>query len=345
MTTTPDPFEVRLDDLSLRCDALETTIGKLTAERAVAGEEVIYRPPIWSQLAAYSAADDRRIIESIFLDGVISPGDLKITPRAEGTNLSVDVAPGHVVVLGTEQADQGRYLCPLAHRVNLALAAGPAAGQSRFDLIVAHVIESSDPDTPTDWAVEVVRGEASTAPGVPPAPASSYPLAVVGPIAQGTASITANLIADRRHISRPAPLGGIHEQTRWMSGLVTTEWLIPWEPAEVLPVMPWPTIVTAHFNGSVRADRMAPTVPRTGLRHQLAPGAGWIQSQSLDRSEHGLDTRSFHRMDVFHLAAGQGPCAVQPIVGIDYDWGSQAGAIWTNCQLTVQMLPRGSLVT
>ena len=176
-------------------------------------EAVVFRPPLWSQMGSYSAADDRRLIQATFNDGVIDVDDLRVSPRAEGPNMSVDIAPGHVVIPGRDQADQGRYLCPLAQRVNLPVPAGPAAGQHRRDWIIASVDEGDGVTVEPTWTLGVYRGTPGITLTEPPWtaadpwPASASVLAFITPIGANTSRITGEEIVDARVRTRPASVG------------------------------------------------------------------------------------------------------------------------------------------
>jgi len=200
----------RVDQLEKAVHDLEERLAAITPHAV--GDDVIYRPPLWTQPAAFSAADDRRLILSAFMPGVVDFADLKVTQRAEGANLSVDVAPGHVVVEGTDQADQGRYLSPLAQRRNIPLLAGPSAGSHRQDQIVAVVHDDPNADPP--WEVVALRGVPGPTNLPPPNETvdqvrSFYRLATVGPIHTNTNQITNQMIFDWRKLARPASTGAI----------------------------------------------------------------------------------------------------------------------------------------
>jgi hypothetical protein len=214
-TTTPEIAGIpeRVDKLEVVTGDLEERVAALISEAEVALEGVVYRPPLWSQNSAYSAADDRRLIMSALRPGVIDLNDLKIQPRQEGANMSVDVLPGHVVVPGTDQADQGHYVCPLAQRVNVPIPAGPAAGNHRRDYIYARVFEPGG-EAPAYWQVECITGPpgpvGQDAPYIhndPPHPNSAYMLGVIQYTRFDTTQITAPMIFDFRKLARPASTG------------------------------------------------------------------------------------------------------------------------------------------
>jgi hypothetical protein len=216
-TDPPDPImpgveaiPERVDRLEVEVTDLDTRVGTLQSQATVADEEVIYRPPLWSQNSAYSASDDRRLIMAALRSGVIDLTDLKVIPRQEGANLSVDVLPGIVVIAGTDQADQGNYVCALSQRVNIPLPAGPAAGNHRRDYIYARVFEPGG-EEPAYWQVECAPGPPGPsnqeAPYIFDHPPSTYILGVVQYITSGTSVVSAQMIFDYRKLARPAPTG------------------------------------------------------------------------------------------------------------------------------------------
>lgn len=172
----------------------------------------IYRPPLWAQTGEFDAADDRQVITAMLWPGVIEAAHLKVQPHSPSPNLTVDVAPGLVVVAGTDQPDQGTFVCPLSQTVNVPLVHGPAPPNTRSDLIIARVYEPGDQDA--YWRVEPVMGTANPDGRwqFPPTPASSIGLAVVDVGDQFTTQITPERITDLRHLSRPVPQGSTFAQ-------------------------------------------------------------------------------------------------------------------------------------
>jgi hypothetical protein len=182
--------DVTLEELDARLTVLEGMLGAQPDPTA----------PLWMQNVAYPAAKDRGLIEAIWpASGVTTAGGLLVSPRAQGANLSVDVAAGAAVVHGTDAPDQGAYLFEF-DTTNLPLAAPPGAGQERRDLVIVRATDDAvvgDTGRP--------RGELAIIPGTPGAagiaptlPPSSTPLAELGPITINTAQITPALITDRR---------------------------------------------------------------------------------------------------------------------------------------------------
>jgi hypothetical protein len=92
-------------------------------------------PPLWLQDLTYPARIDRQLMEAMWIEGVVS--GLGLRQRAEGANLSVDVAAGYALVEGDDQTGQGSYLLSLDGKVNVPL--DTADTSSRVDLLILRV--------------------------------------------------------------------------------------------------------------------------------------------------------------------------------------------------------------
>lgn len=155
--------------------------------------------PLWMQDQTYSGLADRTLIDSVFATaGIIKPGDLVVTQRAAGANMSVDVAAGSVVVAGTDVSEQGKYLNRSSAVTNVAIATAPGSGNSRIDVIYARDIdEDAIGGSTNDWIISVVAGTASGSPSVPAIPASSIALAHVLVGTSVTSIVNANITDTR----------------------------------------------------------------------------------------------------------------------------------------------------
>jgi hypothetical protein len=164
--------------------------------------------PLWMQNVLYDGNEDRWLMEALASDGIVNAGDLKVTQRAAGTNMSVDVAAGMIFVPGTDNPlTQGTYLCRLPSTKNVTLDAAPSAGTSRYDIIVAEVRDGQVNLGPNhDWQLRAIKGTAASTPIEPTLPPSVVPLARVT-IASGTAAITNGMILDRRYFAKDWAVG------------------------------------------------------------------------------------------------------------------------------------------
>ena len=158
--------------------------------------------PLFMQGNTYASRRLRELVGYVFdVEGVIKPetGALKVAPRADGANMSVDVAAGACAILGDDAAGQGMYVQPSTAVENLPIGAAPGSN-SRIDLVVARVRDASvTGGVSSDWVLEVIPGDVAGVPVAKPVPASAIPLAQVL-VAAGTLSITgaAGVITDRR---------------------------------------------------------------------------------------------------------------------------------------------------
>lgn len=156
--------------------------------------------PLFMQGNTYAARRLRELVGYIFdTEGVVKPetGALRVSARAAGANMSVDVAAGTCAILGDDQAGQGMYLCPSTAVENLPIGAAPGSN-SRIDLVTARLRDAAvTGGTASDWILEVIPGTVAASPVAPAVPASAIPLAQIT-VAAGTLSIDAAKITDRR---------------------------------------------------------------------------------------------------------------------------------------------------
>jgi hypothetical protein len=160
---------------------------------------------------SFSAQDFRTLLDGLVVTtGVSYTTDLAVSQRAAGANFSVDVAAGHAVIAGTSVADQGKYMVQNTATLNVTITAGGSA-TARYDLVYAQVRDKqSDGGSAYDFVIDKVTGTvgagqvvAAGGAGVA-TPANAIPLAQIGPVVTGTASITTSLITSLRPYIGPA---------------------------------------------------------------------------------------------------------------------------------------------
>lgn len=157
---------------------------------------------LWQQNESFSAQDDRAIIAALFTAGVFDPGggDLEVTERDAGANMTVDVASGRCVVAGTEQSDQRSYLCVFDDSGNIPVTAADGS-DTRIDRVVVRVRDSAVSGADDQPVVEVVAGTPGA--GEPPSePGSSITLATIT-VGANVSSISDGDITDAREVSEP----------------------------------------------------------------------------------------------------------------------------------------------
>lgn len=137
-------------------------------------------------------------------------GDLAVTQRGAGANMSVDIARGGAYVLGDDATDQGYYFVYNDATFNVVIAAADPTNP-RIDLIIARVKDVAEGGAAGDtWTLEVVAGTPAGSPSAPALPASALKLAQVA-VAAAAASITNANITDFRSMAttslyeRPTP--------------------------------------------------------------------------------------------------------------------------------------------
>ena len=134
--------------------------------------------PLWTQDTKYPARLDRQLFATMPL-GVSGRDQLWVTQRQQGTNFSVDVSAGNAVIPGV---DDTNYLCRSTAIENRDIAAPPASGTSRIDLVYAQVTDPQAQGTTGDasWDIKVATGTAVASNPQPPAlPSFAIPLARV----------------------------------------------------------------------------------------------------------------------------------------------------------------------
>lgn len=153
--------------------------------------------PLLAQNGTYDARALRQLVDLQHGFGVVGDGDLKVTQRGAGANMSVDVAAGRAIIPNST-ATRGNYLCRSDAVTNVAIAAAPTAPNSRIDLIVARVYDTEYGDGSDTWEIVRVAGTPATSPVPPALPAGSIYLAQVT-VGSDVASITNAAIGDLRY--------------------------------------------------------------------------------------------------------------------------------------------------
>jgi hypothetical protein len=122
--------------------------------------------------------------------------------------MSVDVAAGRAVLVGTHFSFQGTYGVDARSTTNLVVSAAHGT-LDRKDLVVAKVEDQAYTGSTSAWSLAVVDGTAAVSPAEPDPPANSLTLAMIDvPAADG--AIGSAQITDRRtYTGRAAALGGV----------------------------------------------------------------------------------------------------------------------------------------
>lgn len=138
-------------------------------------------------------------------DGVALPGDLVVSQRGAGANMSVDVAAGSFACTGDTVANQGMYVAQSTATFNVPITTANATNP-RIDLIVAQIYDkqAGGGATTYSWSPIAVPGTPAASPVAPALPASSLLLAQVTVPANATSIVTSNISDERVQLQTPA---------------------------------------------------------------------------------------------------------------------------------------------
>lgn len=161
----------------------------------------VVTPPLFQTIdGAYDGASLGLPYRDLVAEGVVSSGDLAVTQRGAGANMSVDVAAGVAWVRGDDSVSQPAYRVYNDATVNLAVDAAHAS-LARVDRVVAEVRDAAFSGVSTDWRLRVITGTPAGSPVAPALPNSAMSLATVSVPALDTA-ITNSQITDTRTAAR-----------------------------------------------------------------------------------------------------------------------------------------------
>ena len=155
-------------------------------------------PALWMQNRTdHTAENDRALLSMMFMGrrGVVLKDDLKVTQSGTPA-MSVSVAAGKAIVLGSETANQGQYGVwnDAAKTVTISAADGT---NPRRDIIVARIRDSAYSGGSDTFTIEAITGTPAASPADPTIPANCLQLARVA-VAAGASSIVDANITDLR---------------------------------------------------------------------------------------------------------------------------------------------------
>jgi hypothetical protein len=140
---------------------------------------------------------DRQFIYDAFRGRslILTSGAFAVSQHAAGANMSVDLAPGHAVMVGNAVSVQGSYLIDIDSVQNVPIAAAPPSGQSRIDVVYALVQDDFvDSGGNNSLFLSTSVGTPTTGtPAVPTVPNDALPLAQIAVGALVTSIVTANI--------------------------------------------------------------------------------------------------------------------------------------------------------
>jgi hypothetical protein len=303
--------------------------------------------PVWLQKGNYTGQNDRWLADTLLEVGVLDAqtrpavdpaatgsGSLKATANA--TTLSVDIAAGTCVVAGSDQTFQGKYVCISDATANVTLAARPAAGQNRIDVVHARVVDTAAGVSGTDgWVLDKVTGTPTTGtPAVPALPTSALALANVT-VGGGTgATVGANaadLIVDvRRRMRLRGPVQGWPPATlSWPASAGGN--IVGFTGLTAFTIGPYPCGWTAAID-VVQAVQWTSTGVLTAFSLQVAhyEGGTWVVYDQDDQTRSSDGYNGLHNRLLWAQADGT---AQQFRVQIDRLSGAGTGILQTAAQV------------
>ena len=158
--------------------------------------------PQWLQTtpAGYAAAVDRRLIGALWPTAAATGCAVTVA-----TAMTLNVAAGQVAVPTSNGT--GSLLCSSDAVEQVTLAAAPASGLNRIDLVVCQARGNDvDGGSNNDFLFAAVTGTAAASPVAPAVPANAVALAQIL-VPGGSAQVTAANITDRRPPSLAAGAG------------------------------------------------------------------------------------------------------------------------------------------
>lgn len=163
---------------------------------------------IWQQVNT-PALDMRRFVSVGIAEGVLWSGDMVVSQRGAGANLSVDVSAGQALVQGDSIAYQGLYYVLNDATTNVTGFSAADATNPRIDRVALRVRDAFHGDAANDAAFVVLTGTATAGAtlanltGAPAIPNNELLLANVLVPNGATTITTANIDTTVRTLVRP----------------------------------------------------------------------------------------------------------------------------------------------
>lgn len=173
-------------------------------------------PPLFMDVSDVYSGDEFGLpYRDLLSEGVVAVGDLAVSQRAAGANLSVDIAKGTCWVLGDTNADrQPLYRCFNDAVKNIGISPDPSL--PRKVLVVAKVTDATFTGSERKWELIAKHGTPAASPVEPTLDPSEFPLALID-VTAGDTDITNAQITDRRI---RASVGGGQAQILAQAGAV-----------------------------------------------------------------------------------------------------------------------------
>ena len=154
-------------------------------------------PPSWLQNGSHPAENDRLTTTGALWksQGIADYGSMKVSQSAT-PGMSVSVAAGHALILGTSTATQGLYIAYNDGATSVAIAtASPTL--PRIDRIVVTVQDAYYTGANNQVIYQAITGTPNASPVAPAIPANSVSLATITVAALQTTVVNANITDTR----------------------------------------------------------------------------------------------------------------------------------------------------
>jgi len=153
-------------------------------------------PPSWLQQGSHPAENDRLTTQALWkTTGIVNSTDLQVTQSLTPA-MTVSVAAGYAVIIGTIQTNMGAYMAYNDGAVTLSLTtANPTL--PRIDLVCATVNDAYYTGALNDVTFQVIAGVPNASPTAPALPDNSISLATIAVAANATSIVNANITDTR----------------------------------------------------------------------------------------------------------------------------------------------------
>jgi len=153
-------------------------------------------PPSWLQQGSHPAENDRLSAQALWkTTGIVNSTDLAVTQSVTPA-MTVSVAAGYAVIIGTTQTNMGAYMAYNDGAVTLSLTVSSPT-LPRIDLICATVNDAYYTGSTNNVTFQVIAGVPNVSPTTPTLPANSISLATIAVAANATSIINANITDTR----------------------------------------------------------------------------------------------------------------------------------------------------
>ena len=160
----------------------------------------VHNPATFIQASTHPAEGVRRAMGVLSDDGsgvYDKAGGELLVAESDTPAMTVQVAGGRCVIVGTEGTYQGSYFCENRGAATGVVVTAADPTDPRIDLVVAKVEDSAYSGATDAWSIAVVAGTPASSPVAPSAPANSIPLASIAVAAAATTILDANITDTR----------------------------------------------------------------------------------------------------------------------------------------------------